>query len=196
MSRHTSNISPAERKYFNDTNDDGSVEEIELSPLDLSMKSKDEVNINDDIVDEEKEKIWSNRSSSEADIETRPNSEPTSIDYGENFHHRIIDDKKINLIPSINPFTSTAFLHMFRRPFSYPTMISTANIATDNHIAVSSPSQPSQPPTLSILSRNNRDRDRYTCKFCAKVFPRSANLTRHLRTHTGEQPYKVFFVLF
>ncbi|CAJ0581456.1 unnamed protein product, partial [Mesorhabditis spiculigera] len=33
-------------------------------------------------------------------------------------------------------------------------------------------------------------KDRYTCKFCQKVFPRSANLTRHLRTHTGEQPYK------
>ncbi|XP_044759685.1 transcription factor hamlet-like isoform X1 [Coccinella septempunctata] len=33
-------------------------------------------------------------------------------------------------------------------------------------------------------------KDRYACKFCGKVFPRSANLTRHLRTHTGEQPYK------
>ena len=31
---------------------------------------------------------------------------------------------------------------------------------------------------------------KYACKFCGKVFPRSANLTRHLRTHTGEQPYK------
>lgn len=30
----------------------------------------------------------------------------------------------------------------------------------------------------------------YACKFCAKIFPRSANLTRHLRTHTGEQPYQ------
>ncbi|XP_073993434.1 hamlet isoform X2 [Rhodnius prolixus] len=35
-----------------------------------------------------------------------------------------------------------------------------------------------------------RTKDRYACKFCGKVFPRSANLTRHLRTHTGEQPYK------
>lgn len=35
-----------------------------------------------------------------------------------------------------------------------------------------------------------KSKDRYTCKFCGKVFPRSANLTRHLRTHTGEQPYK------
>lgn len=33
-------------------------------------------------------------------------------------------------------------------------------------------------------------RERYSCRFCGKVFPRSANLTRHLRTHTGEQPYK------
>ncbi|KAK4289189.1 hypothetical protein Pmani_037828 [Petrolisthes manimaculis] len=38
-----------------------------------------------------------------------------------------------------------------------------------------------------------RPRERYSCKFCGKVFPRSANLTRHLRTHTGEQPYKCKF---
>ncbi|CAH8576100.1 unnamed protein product [Schistosoma rodhaini] len=32
--------------------------------------------------------------------------------------------------------------------------------------------------------------ERYTCHYCGKLFPRSANLTRHIRTHTGEQPYK------
>lgn len=32
-------------------------------------------------------------------------------------------------------------------------------------------------------------KDKHICKYCFKSFPRSANLTRHLRTHTGEQPY-------
>ncbi|XP_068242407.1 transcription factor hamlet-like isoform X1 [Palaemon carinicauda] len=41
-----------------------------------------------------------------------------------------------------------------------------------------------------MASHIPRAKDRYSCKFCGKVFPRSANLTRHLRTHTGEQPYK------
>ncbi|GFS07879.1 PR domain zinc finger protein 16 [Elysia marginata] len=39
-------------------------------------------------------------------------------------------------------------------------------------------------------SPSTKNKERYSCKFCGKVFPRSANLTRHLRTHTGEQPYK------
>ncbi|KAL7633249.1 UNVERIFIED_CONTAM: hypothetical protein RMT77_016353 [Armadillidium vulgare] len=47
--------------------------------------------------------------------------------------------------------------------------------------------------SLTNLSNPSRIRERYACKFCGKVFPRSANLTRHLRTHTGEQPYKCKF---
>lgn len=35
--------------------------------------------------------------------------------------------------------------------------------------------------------------DRFHCKYCGKMFPRSANLTRHIRTHTGEQPYRCAF---
>ncbi|XP_058804766.1 transcription factor hamlet-like [Phymastichus coffea] len=46
-------------------------------------------------------------------------------------------------------------------------------------------------PAYSIaVGAGLKPKDRYSCKFCGKVFPRSANLTRHLRTHTGEQPYK------
>ncbi|XP_022822686.1 PR domain zinc finger protein 16-like isoform X2 [Spodoptera litura] len=51
--------------------------------------------------------------------------------------------------------------------------------------------QPSAYAKFQELSTGSgKLRDRYACKFCGKVFPRSANLTRHLRTHTGEQPYK------
>lgn len=31
--------------------------------------------------------------------------------------------------------------------------------------------------------------NRHQCIYCPKIFPRLANLKRHLRTHTGEQPY-------
>ncbi|XP_011506050.1 PREDICTED: LOW QUALITY PROTEIN: PR domain zinc finger protein 16-like [Ceratosolen solmsi marchali] len=48
-----------------------------------------------------------------------------------------------------------------------------------------------QPPSIAgPFGGHGKIKDRYSCKFCGKNFPRSANLTRHLRTHTGEQPYK------
>ncbi|KAK0080077.1 hypothetical protein PV325_000458 [Microctonus aethiopoides] len=57
--------------------------------------------------------------------------------------------------------------------------------------ATASQTQPTNLPSYSVnVSTGLKPKDRYSCKFCGKVFPRSANLTRHLRTHTGEQPYK------
>lgn len=44
-------------------------------------------------------------------------------------------------------------------------------------------------PPLSPLEPSSTSKSRYQCPHCQKVFPRSANLNRHLRTHTGEQPY-------
>jgi len=60
--------------------------------------------------------------------------------------------------------------------------------------------QPPQPPASQpqpssaltepeIATTRPLTKDKHVCRFCDKSFPRSANLTRHLRTHTGEQPY-------
>ncbi|XP_043937822.1 histone-lysine N-methyltransferase MECOM isoform X1 [Protopterus annectens] len=46
------------------------------------------------------------------------------------------------------------------------------------------------PPNTLPESLLRKGKERYTCRYCGKIFPRSANLTRHLRTHTGEQPYR------
>ncbi|KAH8289955.1 hypothetical protein KR018_009360, partial [Drosophila ironensis] len=52
------------------------------------------------------------------------------------------------------------------------------------------PKRPLPPVKFPVGSAPGlKTKDRYTCKYCGKVFPRSANLTRHVRTHTGEQPY-------
>ncbi|PAV78104.1 hypothetical protein WR25_18254 isoform H [Diploscapter pachys] len=74
---------------------------------------------------------------------------------------------------NINPFNNPAFLSMFQRHQSTFPFTSSASF-----------------PNLSNQQSKPTNRDKYVCKFCQKVFPRSANLTRHLRTHTGEQPYK------
>lgn len=81
------------------------------------------------------------------------------------------------------------------RPFAYPNghpngSPTPFDLIRQPHVVLHQPTK-----TLKTFSTENnitggKSKDRYTCKYCGKVFPRSANLTRHLRTHTGEQPYK------
>ncbi|CAG9767268.1 unnamed protein product [Ceutorhynchus assimilis] len=76
-----------------------------------------------------------------------------------------------------------------RYPFLSPNMLSPPVNNVPFDMLRNAPSAPPPPPKV-FDPASGKPKDRYACKFCGKVFPRSANLTRHLRTHTGEQPYK------
>ena len=82
------------------------------------------------------------------------------------------------------------------RSFSYPVLRPYLSPGHQNHsplydaITDGRRPLPETSGTSTSLGHHSKIRERYSCKFCGKVFPRSANLTRHLRTHTGEQPYK------
>jgi uncharacterized Zn-finger protein len=71
--------------------------------------------------------------------------------------------------------------------YDEPTISTTSGSINDAASSTSSPS-PKQQQQQQLISTPSKDR--YICAYCNKGFPRSANLTRHLRTHTGEQPYK------
>ena len=110
----------------------------------------------------------------------------------------------------VNPFLLGAMYRMNQNPYSafHPSLSSSSlpPIAprplpfSSPFMSPGLPSSPFLPSSLPLLGRlgcysdvlsgGSKSKDRYGCKFCGKVFPRSANLTRHLRTHTGEQPYK------
>jgi hypothetical protein len=80
-----------------------------------------------------------------------------------------------------HPFAPTPYHHpgIFN-----PGLMSTPSFAS----SASAPATATTTTTTTSTTHHVKAKDRYTCKFCGKVFPRSANLTRHLRTHTGEQP--------
>lgn len=86
------------------------------------------------------------------------------------------------------PYPSSPPGYPQRYPFLSPSMLSPPVTQVPFDL-MRNPSTP-QTPKVYTDAAGGKIKDRYACKFCGKVFPRSANLTRHLRTHTGEQPYK------
>ncbi|KAE9549603.1 hypothetical protein FO519_007177, partial [Halicephalobus sp. NKZ332] len=100
--------------------------------------------------------------------------------------------------PMMNPFNAGAFFSMLHRNSFGPPP--SGNYMGGLLQAFHPPSNiPTSLPT-KLNSMNSvptniprGSKERYTCRYCSKVFPRSANLTRHLRTHTGEQPYKCHY---
>lgn len=94
------------------------------------------------------------------------------------------------------PFTGPPQYPVGINPFSFISQASPKSVASVSSMSSLSPQgKPftdfgGSPTHIGQFSTPNKLKDRYSCKFCGKVFPRSANLTRHLRTHTGEQPYK------
>ncbi len=77
-----------------------------------------------------------------------------------------------SLYPGLHPYFSSRHHHQ-------PSLASGSRSTVSSTVAVAASGNPS-----------SVNKAKYACKFCGKMFPRSANLTRHLRTHTGEQPYK------
>lgn len=112
---------------------------------------------------------------------------------------------QVRALPTMVPLPSTRFSSSSssassqapaRAPSPIPAQQPHQASSQPQQSAPAAPSQPPQqqstslPPYSIAVSAGLKPKDRYSCKFCGKVFPRSANLTRHLRTHTGEQPYK------
>lgn len=95
-------------------------------------------------------------------------------------------NEKIPRLPLSYPNSPTGY-HP-RYPFLNHTLISPP-VNSVPFDMLRTPPAPQAPKQFSDTT-GGKIKDRYACKFCGKVFPRSANLTRHLRTHTGEQPYK------
>ena len=164
-------------------------------PLDLSLKRK-----NEDLRSQSRsDSTESHKILRIQDILNKPTPEVknkvTIDEYSTSVRVPLVCPKPVHAAALHEIYRNSASATSFgRRVPSYHSMLNHRFILNRNlcalrpHIYEGSISDLRHPYIPHQNLRTNKDR--YTCKFCGKVFPRSANLTRHLRTHTGEQPYK------
>lgn len=125
------------------------------------------------------------------------------------FSKQLIMEQAMRMAESKDKSSDNSYLRYPRFPFSSPSQYplginpfgfvsrespksgsSVSSVSSISPQGKTFPEFPGSGSHMPQFSTPNKLKDRYSCKFCGKVFPRSANLTRHLRTHTGEQPYK------
>ena len=165
-------------------------------PLDLSVKKSRF----------DQSPVTSKPSSPDRDIKSptviRPGSDqqklPSSKYDVDSLLNHVKDTKsnfKFDMIKHLN-----TYYHQQSTTISYPQTATSASITTATTTATTTTTtttstnnpfenwQHHQAQTkLQYFNARLNNKDKYTCSYCGKIFPRSANLTRHLRTHTGEQ---------
>ncbi|XP_050423923.1 histone-lysine N-methyltransferase PRDM16-like isoform X2 [Adelges cooleyi] len=159
-------------------------------PLDLSVTKEDrspksaELRLADPKEDEESERKWS------------PPATPSSYSVSSLVAHPkplYLDSMYPSSLPN---FTAESQLMQtppsFGQARPFPFMMTSPSPAIEHFLRQPIPNYPKTYQDIIQHGQQNaaKSKDRYACKYCGKVFPRSANLTRHVRTHTGEQPYR------
>ena len=83
--------------------------------------------------------------------------------------------------PVCDEFYSTAFNlkeHMLSHPNVSPLQFQPCDVCCNHH------------PCTSYLNENKKQKSRYTCKYCSRIFFTPYRLSKHLHTHTLEQSYE------
>jgi hypothetical protein len=146
-------------------------------PLDLSVKKSRF----------DQSPLTSKSSSPEREIKSSPNDKISSsskynVDSLLNHVKNPKSNLKFDMIKHLN-----TFYHQQSTTISYPQPSSTTTTTTTTNNPFDNWQHHQTNNKLQYLNTRLNNKDKYTCSYCGKVFPRSANLTRHLRTHTGEQ---------
>uniref|UniRef100_A0A914WYX0 C2H2-type domain-containing protein n=1 Tax=Plectus sambesii TaxID=2011161 RepID=A0A914WYX0_9BILA len=167
-------------------------------PLDLSSKSRKSRRQDDEMDHDDRPVSSSDRAVKSVEARSTPVRPSPQLPTSPVFPGVPSSLLRPSFVPGLatstaNPFFSASLLMQSRaNPFSLLGGGAGAHFPYSSMFGSSLMSLSGPPPFSqgASLGGATKGKDRYTCKYCGKVFPRSANLTRHLRTHTGEQPYK------